>query len=421
MEARIKEFDEQPLGEHIRPHLLRASSLPLTVLLRQTSESTDDAAASLRSSRDHLDGRNTSCESIFDSAGSPQPRECSRMPRCLSEALEHVKELELEVRVIPELRAQIRFLQEERERLCQGLSPQVYSPKMNGTADHGAFSCYSITDVKRPRHESHITFPKSHKAGHDDVRSSQEWRASTDLDELLTVTSLQAKVAVLEQKLHETGLELQRALGLLKEQQEEGKRKDERIENLVRNPAVWVRAERVMVDQDGDETAVRTSEQGCNDKVVSSKGLDTIFESKTPPVSDRSGQTSDADTVVVVHHIKKIKRLLEQQWECLRANSKSGKESQLLTQQDSKVGYLQREMMALVDVLESYYTQNRRNDKEMIAPKGTDLHIDRMGEKCPENGFSDTFSFPRLPCSPQVHPEDGHAYGDVQKPTLRGR
>uniref|UniRef100_A0A3B4A1J4 Uncharacterized protein n=1 Tax=Periophthalmus magnuspinnatus TaxID=409849 RepID=A0A3B4A1J4_9GOBI len=27
MEARIKEFDEQPLGEHIRPHLLRASTL----------------------------------------------------------------------------------------------------------------------------------------------------------------------------------------------------------------------------------------------------------------------------------------------------------------------------------------------------------------------------------------------------------
>ncbi|XP_071348464.1 KN motif and ankyrin repeat domain-containing protein 4-like [Trachinotus anak] len=392
MEARIKEFDEQPLGEHIRPNLLRASSLPLTVLLRQGSETTDDPG-SLWGSRDHLGGRNTSCEDVFYSTDSSRPQDCSGLLRRLTEALERVGELEMEVRVIPELRAQICILQEERERLRLGLNPHFHSPPINGTTDPHTLSHYGTVDVKRPRHESHIRFPKNHSVSQDDSNPKHEWRTSTDLDELLTVTSLQAKVAVLEQKLHETGLELQRALGLLREQQEEGRRKDEKVEHLVRNPGVWVRAERVAVDQDGNDTVVRSIDPEYN-KVSSSRSpdvfggartvaknaqrsrqqesvVDSMSTEKSPPVSAEPGETSAEDIAVVVHHIKKLKRLLEQQWECLCADRESGEEGKPLKHPDPKVNSLQKEMMGLVDILTSYYTQDGHSDGEKIEHRAS--------------------------------------------------
>ncbi|XP_047444448.1 KN motif and ankyrin repeat domain-containing protein 4-like [Mugil cephalus] len=372
MEARIKEFDEQPLGEHIRPHLLRASSLPLTVLLRQGSESTDDAG-SLRSSRDYLEGRNTSCEDVFYSPDSPRPQDSSGLLRRLTEALERVGELENEMRVIPELKAQICILQEERERLRLGLSQHIHHSSMNGTTD----SYYSKVDTKRPRHESHVMFPSV--TFQDESNSTHEWRTSTDLDELLTVTSLQAKVAVLEQKLHETGLELQRALGMLREQQDESRRKDEKIEQLIRNPAVWVRAERVVVDQDGDESVVRPTEQAHNQVssfistgTVTTNGQrrreqDSVFSSKSTersPLMPVEPADSDeaTDTAVVFHHIKKIKSLLEQQWECLCAGTESAEVGKPLKHPDPKVNSLQQEMMGLVGILASNYKQYGHGD-----------------------------------------------------------
>ncbi|XP_029380824.1 KN motif and ankyrin repeat domain-containing protein 4-like [Echeneis naucrates] len=392
MEARIKEFDEQPLGEHIRPHLLRASSLPLTVLLRQGSESTDEHG-SPRTSRDHLGGRNTSCEDVFYSSDSPRPQDGSGLLRRLTEALERVGELEMEVRVIPELRAQICILQEERERLRLGLNPNVHSTLMNGTNKLQTLSSYGTEDIKRPRHESHVIFPENQNVSRDDSNQKHEWRTSTDLDELLTVTSLQAKVAVLEQKLHETGLELQKALGLLREQQEEGRSKDEKMERLIRNPGVWVRAERVVVDQDGDQTAVRAMEPASikgasltnpdsfgGARTGTSNGqrgrqLHPVAESmstESPPVSPAEpGEASAEDTAVAIHHIKKLKRLLDQQWECLCADRESTEEGEPLKHPDPKVNSLQQEMMGLVNILASCYTQQGRSDGERLQQGAT--------------------------------------------------
>ncbi|XP_068455528.1 KN motif and ankyrin repeat domain-containing protein 4-like [Clinocottus analis] len=368
MEAKIKEFDEQPLGEHIRPHLLRASSLPLTVLLRQGSESTDDHS-SVRSSRDHLGLRNTSCEDVFYSADSPRPQDCSGLLRRLTEALERVGELETEVRVIPELRAHIGILQEERKRLRLGLNPHVPPSSMNGTKDRYTSSHYGTVDSKRPRHESHTMFPRNQSVSLEDSNPTHEWRTSTDLDELLTVTSLQAKVAVLEQKLHEASLELQRALGLLREQQEESRRKDEKMEHLIRNPAARVCAEQMGVDQDGDETVAGAIEP-CN-KVSRSPNARTVTtngqrgQQQDPRVSVDPGEASD-ETAVVVQHIEKVKRLLDQQWECLCGGHESIKEAKPLQHPDPKVNSLQQEMMGLVEILTSYYTQQGHRDGERI-------------------------------------------------------
>lgn len=362
MEARIKEFDEQPLGEHIRPHLLRASSLPLTVLLRQGSESTDDPG-SLRSSRDHLGEKNMSCEDVFYSADSPRPQDCSGLLRRLTEALERVGELELEVRVIPELRAQICILQEERERLRLGLNPHIHLSSVNGTTDPH----YSKADSKRPRHESHITFPRNHRFIQGDSNPTHEWRTSTDLDELLTVTSLQAKVAVLEQKLHETGLELQRVTGLLREQQVESRRKEVKIENLTRNPAVWVRAERVVVDQDEDETVVRSIKPDYNQEpsVISTRAVHTNSQRR-----QQQDKAVDTDTAVAFHHVKKIKSLLDQQWECLCADIALEQEGKVPKHPDPKINSLQQQMMGLVDILMSHYQQHGHGDRGTVQHRG---------------------------------------------------
>ncbi|TNM97977.1 hypothetical protein fugu_014223 [Takifugu bimaculatus] len=304
MEARIREFDEQPLGEHIRPNLLRASSLPLTVLLRQSSESSDDPS-SLRGSRDHLEGRNVSCEDVFHSPDSRQSHEGSVLLRRLREALERVRELEMEIRVIPELKAQICILQEERQRLQPGLLSQ----SVNGTTS---------------------LYDRNHNISQGDSTATHEWRTSTDLDELLTVTSLQAKVAALEQKLHETDLELQRALAQLREQKE-SREPGVKIEDLVRKPGTWVQAERVVIEQVGDQAVVRS-------------------------VGKSAGHGEGAGATVV-HHIRKLKRLLDQQWECLCANIPSG---------NPKVRSLQQEMMGLVDIITSYYTQHSDGEEPQL-------------------------------------------------------
>lgn len=380
MEARIKEFDEQPLGEHIRPHLLRASSLPLTVLLRQGSESTDDHS-SVWSSKDHLGGRNISYEDVFHSSDSPRPQDCSGLLRRLTEALERVGDLEMEVRVIPELRAQICILQEERERLRLGLSPRDHPSTMNGTTDPGT-SSHNSKVLRGLQHESHSIFPRNYSVSQDDSNPTHEWRTSTDLDELLTVTSLQAKVAVLEQKLHETSLELQRVSGLLKEQQKESKRKDEKIEHLIKNPAVWVRAERVVVDQDGDETVVRSEydKAPCFSSKRAVNANDQTRQQHKSAVSSTLSErrplvSEGTDTAEVIHHIKKIKSLLEQQWKCLCTESESGKEGKHLKHPDPKVNSLQQEMMGLVDILMSCHKQHGDSDGKKIQQVAIQLKI----------------------------------------------
>lgn len=358
MEVKIKDYDEHPLGEHIRPHLLQASSLP-----RQESESTDDQC-SLWSSRNHLGGADTSCEDVFQSSDSPHLQDCSGLLRRLTEALERVAELEMEVRVIPELRAQICILQEERERLSLGLGPQVSASKMNGTTEPFLCASYGKVDIKR-----------CHNVTVDVLNPKHEWKTSTDLDELLTVTSLQAKVAVLEQKLTETELEHQRLEGLLREQQDESKRKAEKIEHLIKNPEVWVRAERVVVDQDEEETVVRPTETSCNKALsfnctrTETSNVRKHQDSVTSPESSVSA--AGAHTEEIIHHIKKIQRLLNEQWEGVCEGS--GDKSEVLQHPDPKVNSMQ-EMMELTDILMSHYKHRGDDDGEKIQNTNCIIH-----------------------------------------------
>ncbi|XP_024290940.1 KN motif and ankyrin repeat domain-containing protein 4 [Oncorhynchus tshawytscha] len=421
MEASIRAFDEQPLGEHIRPNLLRASSLPLTVLLRKDSESTENPA-SLRSSRDRLGGRDMSTEDSFYSLDCSSDfrsnQDFSGTLRRLTNALERVGELEEEVRVIPELKAQICILQEERERFRLGLNPRPRSQTLVNGAKNPS---YATSDLKRPRKESNL-FTHNNDVTDDDSNQTHEWRTSTDLDELLTVTSLQAKVAMLEQRLHESSLDLQNATLLLREQQEEGRRKELRMKQLTRNTEGWVRAERVPVDQDDEETdnysswslagahgassremfnegeslstnavAIGRNRQNSGTQIEGLGDHHIWVSASSSMMEDQAGQHNSEmvlhrfdrepglavttehmpqkeaspggmEQPVAALHVKRIQVLLEQQWGCLCGGTAT-EGGKALEHPDPKVNSLQEEMMSLVHTLSSYYN-NGSSDGE---------------------------------------------------------
>lgn len=108
------------LSLNVRPHLFRASSMPVNVPHRKASDSTDDQSSQ---------SQNGSTEKLFrpvdgsDRRGSiPQDR--ASLHQQITTALKRVRELEEQVRTIPELKAQICSLREEREQLLQRIQTQ---------------------------------------------------------------------------------------------------------------------------------------------------------------------------------------------------------------------------------------------------------------------------------------------------------
>ncbi|KAI5109396.1 KN motif and ankyrin repeat domain-containing protein 4 isoform X1, partial [Silurus meridionalis] len=109
------------LSLNVRPHLFRASSMPVNVPHRKASDSTDDQSSQ---------SQNGSTEKLFrpvdcsDRRGSiPQDR--ASLHQQITTALKRVRELEEQVRTIPELKAQICSLREEREQLLQRIQTQA--------------------------------------------------------------------------------------------------------------------------------------------------------------------------------------------------------------------------------------------------------------------------------------------------------
>ncbi|KAJ3599878.1 hypothetical protein NHX12_033832, partial [Muraenolepis orangiensis] len=118
-----KGLEERPLGLQSRPNLLRASSMPITVQHRKGSDS---------SSPDRVLGtpENGSSENVF--RASPDlaerrslPQDRTGLHQQITVALKRVRELEEQVKTIPELKAQICSLREERERLLLELQAQA--------------------------------------------------------------------------------------------------------------------------------------------------------------------------------------------------------------------------------------------------------------------------------------------------------
>ncbi|XP_052415412.1 KN motif and ankyrin repeat domain-containing protein 4 isoform X1 [Carassius gibelio] len=117
---------EQPMSLNVRPHLLRASSMPINVPRRKGSDSTDEQSSQ---------SQNGSTERLFrpadggDRRGSvPQDRASLHLQ--ITAALKRVRELEEQVRTIPELRAQICSLRTEREELLQRIQEHKSEQKI---------------------------------------------------------------------------------------------------------------------------------------------------------------------------------------------------------------------------------------------------------------------------------------------------
>ncbi|KAL3976719.1 serine/threonine-protein kinase SIK3 [Sarotherodon galilaeus] len=106
-----------------RPNLLRASSMPITLQQRKSSDS---------SSPDRTVGtpENGSTENMFRASPDVTERRCVPQDRAglhqqITVALKRVRELEEQVKTIPELKAQICSLREEREQLLLQLQAQA--------------------------------------------------------------------------------------------------------------------------------------------------------------------------------------------------------------------------------------------------------------------------------------------------------
>ncbi|XP_062382780.1 KN motif and ankyrin repeat domain-containing protein 4-like isoform X2 [Sardina pilchardus] len=361
----IRAFDEQPLGCYVRPNLLRASSLPATVLLRKRSESNDDPT-SPRGSRDHLllqedDG---SSEDVFiDSGRMSAPVGGTGTLQRLTTALRRVGELEEEIRVVPELRAQICILQEERERLLTRLysdsesSPEVADsgPKANGrprasradakadwgnghSSGRGSGSLedqeedWMSRELKRLEEkvkassvqvetEAMISSVRDGTLSGAGQRSARSVPARERAPEHQSVDALQKRLASLEQRLRESEKDLEAARATLQSQVEEGRLKDQRIEEL----REMERAEARRATPSTRDASEITPEEWR--------------------VADAGSRQEDAAPAHVSHHVGRVRQLLQEQWECLCAGPRPAEPL------PPRVSSIQEELMRLVDTL----------------------------------------------------------------------
>ncbi|XP_054459019.1 KN motif and ankyrin repeat domain-containing protein 3 [Anoplopoma fimbria] len=121
--AGAQDVEEKTVGIQGRPNLLRASSMPITLQQRKGSDS---------SSPDRIVGTPEigSTENVFRASPDITERRCVPQDRTglhqqITVALKRVRELEEQVKTIPELKAQICTLREEREKLLLQLQAQV--------------------------------------------------------------------------------------------------------------------------------------------------------------------------------------------------------------------------------------------------------------------------------------------------------
>ncbi|XP_042368343.1 KN motif and ankyrin repeat domain-containing protein 4 [Plectropomus leopardus] len=121
--AGARDVEDKNVENQSRPNLLRASSMPITLQQRKGSDS---------SSPDRVVGtpESGSTENVFRASPDITERRCVPQDRTglhqqITVALKRVRELEEQVKTIPELKAQICSLREERERLLLQLQAQA--------------------------------------------------------------------------------------------------------------------------------------------------------------------------------------------------------------------------------------------------------------------------------------------------------
>lgn len=350
-------FDEQPLGPHVRPNLLRASSLPLTVVLRKYSS---EDPTSPNGSRDFLSQDNSSSEDVFHSPGV-----ANGTFQQLTAALRRVGELEEELRIIPELKAQIGILQEEREKLLHTLQSQLDSPK--GTVKKVEKKIKVNDDWMGREYDELEEKVKASSEQVNAISVSTEQRshaAQRDPEAQSLVESLQKKITMLEQKLHELESHLEKTTKVLQERIQESHFKDKRINELTKRHAEdsWVRPEPDPENKAEPSVQSPESESGKANQV----GLAEEFE----PRATKGAAESQAD---MEQHVRKVRELLQEQWECLCRDEESGREFSC-EHLAPRVRSLQTRLVSLVDLLTLYISPAGET-----APLGKALRTTELG------------------------------------------
>uniref|UniRef100_A0A8C1GVE7 KN motif and ankyrin repeat domains 4 n=1 Tax=Cyprinus carpio TaxID=7962 RepID=A0A8C1GVE7_CYPCA len=254
--------NEQPMGLNVRPHLLRASSMPINVPRRKGSDSTDEQISQ---------SQNSSAERLFrptdgvDRRGSiPQDR--ASLHQQITAALKRVRELEEQVRTIPELKAQICSLRTEREELLQRIRehkskqksevpqtdvqessvPPVVSEKKDAPSIYKDTAAdqeivQAVQSNKNTEQQSEeqnlvvqdIVETNKPVTDTDVITTKENTTAQLSEQKLLTNLELEAKLKNLEESLSKASCELEKTNALLREQMDENRRKDERIQELI--------------------------------------------------------------------------------------------------------------------------------------------------------------------------------------------
>ncbi|XP_056599712.1 KN motif and ankyrin repeat domain-containing protein 4-like isoform X2 [Triplophysa dalaica] len=373
MDASIKAFDEQPLGCYVRPNLLRASSLPLTVLLRQHSESTEDPT----SPKENLSQENGSSDDVFHLSYSRTCGTNGTLQR-LTTALERVGELETEIRVIPELKAQICILQEERGQLLVQLHSQndttgpLVVPTLPSQTNNWVPAMIAKENTQQAgddwMNREYDRLEKNVKASSEQVDAVSTPsithkmlpRKGKDMldkeDQAKSLNPFEKKVVHLEQELHRLEVELERTRALLKQQVEESRFKDEKIKQLT----IHLNAKRAVTSGTLPETSI-ASTQNVKPVIESCAALTGGQEMHKQEAIFTQGQpsVSHAD---MEHHVKRLQELLQEQWECLCKDDLSGKTSS--EHLSPRVRNIQDQLVTLVMLLSLYVFSSGEQEPE---------------------------------------------------------
>ncbi|XP_036410511.1 KN motif and ankyrin repeat domain-containing protein 4-like [Megalops cyprinoides] len=410
-DASIRAFDEQPLGFRVRPYLLRATSMPVTVLQRKCSETSDDQGSQVGDAC----WENGSAENVFCTADL-EGRGSSGLHQQLAVALQRIRELEEQARIVTELKAQIGALQKEKQQLLLRVDGQSAIVTGQKGVESGAPSTESpsVEEV--------------------DVGVTEGSSGSTSQQ---TVAALQTKLTGLQQKISQSDAELEKTKALLREVTVENKLKEDRIKELTEKVCVKL-GETGGSQSNGDLLEVKAStthtptcdsrlnahlptSTSAQDKNLTSSSTQTdtaivsanvriaAEESATTPVRAEPWEThgdSDAERnpqntaalggsggsaeaaspgevdpqctasaskehqqkqeadrpgathTAVGHHITRIQQLLQEQWACLSAVDS---DSTSILQPDSKISSIQAQLVSSLHTLSSLHTSSARN------------------------------------------------------------
>uniref|UniRef100_A0A3B5LI79 Uncharacterized protein n=1 Tax=Xiphophorus couchianus TaxID=32473 RepID=A0A3B5LI79_9TELE len=317
-----------------RPNLLRASSMPITLQQRKGSDS---------SSPDCTTGtpENGSTENIFRASPDILERRCLPQDRAglhqqITVALKRVRELEEQVKTIPELKAQICSLREEREKLLRQIQTQFQvQASTSSSAMATTYETGGISQRQRPRPSEGLNLslaiqtvqgvasehvPVNVEESHRETKRTKELPIQKDpsTNQKQSVPSekdtevvakeseiiresnaskenqngmlkLEEKLMMLEAKLTQASQELERTNALLKEQMEENKAKEDRILQL---------SEGMRVEICTTQVPVRSRRESIDAGTVTEK-IDLSHQETETESPSKIDQGTDTDKILV--------------------------------------------------------------------------------------------------------------------------